>query len=241
MVRKAVVLAAGKSTRIASWSGGLPKPLLEIGGEPIIRRNLRWLARGGIDQVWINLHYRPELIRQRVGDGRELGLKVQYSYEPEILGTAGGVRQIAAGWSEPFVVLYGDSLFRSDLRLMELAHYRSRAAMTIGLFDRWLHPHTGLAGGAVTLAPDGRVAGFVEGAMDSPLVNAGCYLMESAVVGRIPAAGFCDFGRDLFPRLLACGIPVNAHLIEGYCLGVDTPQAYQRALNLIAQGRVELT
>ena len=85
VARKAVVLAAGKSSRIAPLAGTVPKPLLEIGGQPILVRNLRWLAESEIEEVWINLHYRPEAIRERIGDGCGLGLQVNYSYEPEIL------------------------------------------------------------------------------------------------------------------------------------------------------------
>jgi NDP-sugar pyrophosphorylase family protein len=242
MIRKAVVLAAGKSTRIAPVARGLPKPLIEIQGKAILLRNLRWLAEAGIKQVWINLHYRPEAIRQRVGGESELGLRVHYAYEPEILGTAGGVREIASGWTETFVVVYGDSLVRANLKLMQQAHRESHAAVTIGLFDRTQHPHTSIAGGTVSLSGSGRVISFDEGirAGSSPLVNAGLYLLEPEIVARIPARSFCDFGRQLFPRLLASELPIQGHLIEGYCLGIDTPEAYRRALCLVEEGTVQL-
>lgn len=241
-MHKAVVLAAGKSTRIATLAQGLPKPLIEINGEAILTRNLKWLAQSGIEEVWINLHYRAELIRERVGDGRQLGLRVRYSHEREILGTAGGARQIASEWKEAFVVLYGDSLVRANLNLMREAHDKGEAAVTIGLFDSMQHPHTGLAGGTVTIGPDGSIMSFNEGseAESSSLVNAGLYLLEPAALRRIPQASFCDFGHDLFPQLLASGVPINSHLIEGYCLGIDTPEAYGRALRLIEEGSVRL-
>jgi NDP-sugar pyrophosphorylase family protein len=242
MALQAVVLAAGKSTRIASVAGGRPKPLLEIDGEAVLVRNLRWLAECGIEQTWINLHYRPEAIQERVGDGGKLGLRVHYSYEPEILGTAGGVRQIASGWNETFLVLYGDSLIRADLSGMRRVHGDSGAPITIGLFDRSRHPHTGIAGGTVTLNSGGNVVGFNEGgdAGLSSLVSAGLYLVEPEILLRIPAASFYDFGRQLFPQLLAAGVPIRGHLIDGYCLGIDTPQAYRRALELIHEGTVEI-
>ncbi|HEX4210270.1 MAG TPA: nucleotidyltransferase family protein [Candidatus Binataceae bacterium] len=242
IVRKAVVLAAGKSTRIATLAQGLPKPLMEINGEAILMRNLKWLAQSGIEEAWINLHYRAELIRARVGDGEQLGLRVRYSHEREILGTAGGTRQIASEWKETCLVLYGDSLVRANLNLMQQVHRKSEAEVTIGLFSRMQHPHTGLAGGTVNVDSDGSVTSFSEGSCpeSSALVNAGLYLLEPEAVRRIPAASFYDFGRDLFPQLLALGVPINSHLIEGYCLGIDTPEAYRRALRLIEQGSVRL-
>ena len=242
VARKAVVLAAGKSTRIAPLAGTVPKPLLEIGGQPILVRNLRWLAESGIEEVWINLHYRPEAIRERIGDGCGLGLQVNYSYEPEILGTAGGVRRIASQWRETFLVVYGDSLLSANLGVMQQAHRENSAPLTIGLFDRTRHPHTGIAGGAVTIGSDGRVVSFVEGAGvgASALVNAGLYLIEPEIVARIPSASFYDFARDLFPQLLESAVPINSHMIEGYCLGIDTPESYRRALLLIDEGMVKL-
>jgi NDP-sugar pyrophosphorylase family protein len=241
-VRRAVVLAAGKSTRIATLAQGLPKPLIEINGEAILARNLKWLAQSGIQEAWINLHYRAELIQERIGDGSQLGLEVHYSHEREILGTAGGVRQIASEWKETFVVLYGDSLVRANLSLMRQEHRERGADLTIGLFSRMQHPHTGLAGGTLTIGLDGRVTSFNEGpgAESSSLVNAGLYLLEPQTIERIPPASFYDFGRDLFPHLLASRAPINSHLIDGYCLGIDTPEAYGRALRLIEEGSVRL-
>lgn len=236
------MLAAGKSTRIAKIAQGLPKPLMEINGEAILERNLKWLAQSGIEEAWINLHYRAEIIQARIRDGSQLGLTVRYSHEPEILGTAGGVRQIASEWNETFVVLYGDSLVRANLNLMQHEHSERGADVTIGLFSRLQHPHTGLAGGTVTIRPDGTVISFNEGsgAESSSLVNTGLYLLEPQIIERIPPASFYDFGRNLFPQLLASGVPINGHLIDGYCLGIDTPEAYGRALRLIEEGSVRL-
>lgn len=242
MALHAIVLAAGKSTRIASLAEGRPKPLLEIDGEAVLVRNLRWLAENGIEQVWINLHYRPEAIQERVGDGKQVGLEVHYSYEPEILGTAGGVRQIASGWNETFLVLYGDSLVRADLGVMWQAHRRGGALVTMGIFDRSRHPYTGIDGGTVTLGANDSVVSFNEGgdAGLSSLVNAGLYLVEPEILLKIPAASFYDFGQQLFPQMIASGVPIRGHVIDGYCLGIDTPGAYRRALELIHEGVVEL-
>src|SRR4028118_201133 len=89
-----LVLAAGKSTRIQPVSGGLPKPLLQVQGQSILERNLKWLVDSGIHSVWINLHYRSEEIQKVIGTGENLGLKVSYSREPEILGTAGAYKKL---------------------------------------------------------------------------------------------------------------------------------------------------
>jgi mannose-1-phosphate guanylyltransferase len=241
-LRRAVVLAAGKSTRISPVAGATPKPLLEIRGQAILLRNLRWLAASGIEEVWINLHYRPEAIQERIGDGSRFSLRVNYSFEQQLLGTAGGVRRIASRWQDTFLVVYGDNLVQANLELMQQAHREGGAPITIGLFDRTRQPHTGIAGGTVTVESDGQVVSFVEGvAAGTPaLVNAGLYLIEPELVDFIPPASFYDFGRDLFPRLLQSAVPINSHIIDGYCLGIDTPEAYQQALHLIDKGTVKL-
>ena len=239
---RAVVLAAGKSSRIAGIAHDLPKPLLEIAGQSIIARNLGWLARQGVHDVWINLHYRPEEIQRTVGDGSEFGLNVNYVFEKEILGTAGGVRNIAGDWNETVLVLYGDNLISTDLPAMEETHRSSGAAVTVALFDQRSHPHTGIAGGTVLTDSTGRITRFVEGAQanQSSLVNAGLYLLEPSVIGAISPHQFCDFGRDLFPKLQAAEVPMYGHLISGHCLGLDTPDSYRRALEMISEGRVRL-
>lgn len=237
---KALVLAAGKSTRIHPVAKGLPKPLIEIAGEAILARNLRWLGAQGVRDVWINLHYRPDDIRAAVGDGARFGVSAHYSEEAEILGTSGAVKQLARELTEPFFVVYGDNLLSTDLGAMMRFHLERRGLCTIGLFDRGRHPHTGIAGGKVRLEGD-RISAFLEGAPDevSPLVNAGIYAVDPRLVDRLPA-GFSDFGRDVFPRLLADGEPLFGHLITGYCLGIDTPESYANALALIEKREVQL-
>ena len=105
MLVDAVVLAAGKSTRIASLWGGIPKPLLPVQGEPVLVRNVRWLANAGVRNLWVNLHYRGDLIRAALGDGSAWGVGIRYSEEPTILGTAGGVRRLLPELGETCLVV----------------------------------------------------------------------------------------------------------------------------------------
>ena len=116
MVADAVLLAAGYGTRITAVTGGIPKPLLPVGEEPVLVRNARRLAAAGVKHLWVNLHYRGDLIRAALGDGSSLGLRIDYSEEPAILGTAGGVRKLLASLGETFLVVYGDNLVELDLR-----------------------------------------------------------------------------------------------------------------------------
>src|SRR4051794_888009 len=236
-VRTALVLAAGRSTRIQAVAPDCPKPLIPVAGEPVLERNLRQLAAAGVCDVWINLHYRGEQIEALVGDGARFGLRADYSWEPELLGTAGAAKKLEAALAtDTFFVVYGDNLTALNLGALAAQHRRHGAVATIAVFDRDRIPNTGLAGGRVLMDAEGQVTQFVEGGeAASPYVNAGVYALEPGVLATIPPGRFADFGRDVFPRLVADGARVDAFPIDGYCLGIDTPEALARANALVAQ------
>ncbi len=245
-----LILAAGLGTRIRAIAGDRPKPLIGFGGAPILAHNLRWLAGAGVRDVWINLHYRAELIQDSVGDGSAFGLRVQYLHEPDLLGTAGAYGNLRRQPGVPDgtgLVVYGDNLLKLDIAGLLAAHRARSAACTVCLFDRAAHSHTGIAGGRVELRADGRIDAFVEGAGAPPagqrdLVNAGVYAIEPAVAALIPPSGPADFGRDVFPAMLAAGDGLYGHVIEpgGYCLGLDTPESYAAGMQLLEGGKIML-
>ena len=239
----ALVLAAGRSTRIRAVAGDLPKPLLPVEGRPILEHTLRWLATSGIGDVWINLHYQGEQIRRFAGTGERFGLRVRYSEEDPILGTAGAVGKLRGEWTATFLVVYGDNLVRFSLGELIARHRALRSVATVALFDPRRQPSTGIAGGSVTLGEDGMIRSFVEGqpGVEGALVNAGVYAVEPDVTTWIPEGQFSDFGHDVFPRLLAEGVPLAGYRIDGYCLGLDAPEPLNRGLDLIQRGEVKLS
>ena len=241
---RALVLAAGLGSRLRAIAGDRPKPLMPFGGATVLAHNLRWLAASGVNDVWINLHYAAEAITTEIGDGSAFGLAIHYVYEPQLLGTAGALANIADAVAGPMWVVYGDSLVRCDLSAMAAAHARTGAAAPLALCDRDRHPHTGVAGGRVLAEADGRVTAFVEGADAalSPLVNAGVYRIEPSLLDLIPTGRAVDFGHDVFPAMLATGRELFAHTLEpdAYCLGLDTPESFAIGERLLAERRVVL-
>jgi NDP-sugar pyrophosphorylase family protein len=240
---KALVLAAGMGSRIRSVAGDLPKPLMPFGDATILVHNLRWLAAGGIRQVWINLHFAADAIRAAIGDGADLGLTVTYVFEPELLGTAGALANIAPVFDQTMLVVYGDNIVRCDLDALAARHDAARAEATVALFDQRRHPHTGIAGGRVELGADGAVNAFVEGAASaSTLVNAGVYAVEPSLLDLIPPGMSVDFGRDVFPAMLAADRSLQGFVIDdgGFCLGLDTPESHTAGQRLLAEGRIVL-
>jgi NDP-sugar pyrophosphorylase family protein len=226
---KTLVLCAGKSTRITSIGKGIPKPLIDLGGKSVLQQNLHWLSQAGIREIWINLHYRPDDIRAHL-----TGMQVQYIYEPEILGTAGAIKNLCKEWTETFLVIYGDNLFNFSLDEFYLFHKKNKALATIALFDRERNLNTGMAGGQVVLRGS-RIESFIEGSAEkiSPYVNAGAYFLEPEILNYIPSGVAYDFGKELFPQLIAKEVPICSYLIDGYCLAIDTPESYHRATQLL--------
>lgn len=228
----AIVLGAGKGERIATLSRAKPKPLLEIRGNPVLVHNLLLLASHGMRKVWINLHTGAGAIRRCVGNGKKWGVNVRYARETTLLGTAGGVKNIARKLpGQPMVVICGDNFTNCDLTALVREHRMGKHAATVAVYDyRKTNQHSGIAGGRVRMARNKRIIEFVEGNMKQlRWVNAGVYVLEPAFIEHIPD-GFADFGRDVFPSAIERGAPVYAYPMRGFCYGMDTPESYRRAL-----------
>ncbi|MDE3153905.1 MAG: NDP-sugar synthase [Acidobacteriota bacterium] len=156
--RQAMVLAAGLGTRLRPLSDDRAKPAMPVCGEPLIRRILRWLASAGVTEAVLNLHHRPETVAAAVGEGRDLGVRVRYSWEqPVVLGSAGGPRlALPLIEADPFVLVNGDTLTDVDLAAMSAAHRASGALVTMAVVP---HPDPARYGG-VLAGPGGDVRGF---------------------------------------------------------------------------------
>lgn len=239
---KALILAAGKSTRIASSVPSKPKPLIEVDGKPVLIHNLELLKKHGIVDVWINLHYEPDQIRAAVGDGSRWGVSVRYSEEKDILGTAGAVKKLDHELDgAPFWVLYGDNYTDCDLGQMAAFHAKAQSDATIAAFDFDRNPNSRIAGGKMECGADGRVRQFLEGekadSSASRLVNAGIYLLEPSLLDQFPS-GFSDFGKDLFPALLKKQKKIYAYTMSGFCFAIDTPEAMQKTREFLPQRKL---
>ena len=132
----ALVLTAGLGTRLLPLSEVRAKPALPVAGRPLISRILAWLQRAGVRRAVLNLHHRPETITRIVGDGSPLGLSVRYSWEPEILGSAGGpARAIPLLESDRFLIVNGDTLTNVDLPALVRQHVDTNALVTMAVGD----------------------------------------------------------------------------------------------------------
>jgi mannose-1-phosphate guanylyltransferase/mannose-1-phosphate guanylyltransferase/phosphomannomutase len=206
-----MVLAAGLGTRLRPLTYEISKPMVPVLDRPVMEHILDLLDRHGIGEVVANLHYFPETIRDYFGD------RLAYSYEPELLGTAGGVRACAQFFAaEPFLVISGDALTDIDLTALAERHRSTGAVATLAVKKV---PDT-REYGVVLHDRDGRVTGFQEKPAPqealSDLGNCGIYVFEPRIFDYFPERAFVDWAKDVFPVLLASDVPFYVHELHEY-------------------------
>lgn len=228
----AIVLAAGVGSRLDPLTSQVPKPLVPIANVPVMEHIIKLLAKHKVRNIHANLHYMPEKIAEYFGDGSQLGVNMQFKYEPKLSGDAGGVRacrQFLMGGT--FVVLMGDLLTDADLTRIVREHKDKKAIASIAVKQM---PEEELNRfGVVVTDRNGFIKGFQEkpDAKDalSDKVSTGIYVLEPEVFRHMPAIGEYGFGRQLFPDLIAKGLPVQGIDIDGYWSDVGTIQQYREA------------
>ena len=228
---KALILAAGEGTRLRPLTLDRPKPMVPIGDRPLLATTVAALRNYSVTDLAINLHYHPEAITDYFGDGRRFGVHITYSYEPELLGTAGAAKQLESFLDETFYVVYGDLLTNLDYAGLASFHRSRRALLTLSLYRVDNPTEVGIVG----LADDNRIVRFVEkprpAEVFSDLANSGVLVCEPAILAYVPHAAFCDFGHHVLPRLLATDEPVyGLPLAAGeYLIDIGSPGKYRRA------------
>lgn len=222
---KAFLLAAGIGSRLRPITDTMPKCMVPIDDRPLLDIWLDEFSRAGVDEVLINLHHLPEVVRQHVAS-RTAPPATRLVYEPELLGSAGTLvanREWVAG-EEFFLACNADNLTDFDLLALIDAHRARRPAATLAVF----HSQTPSAGGVVELDESGRVIGFTEKPAHPvcDLVNAGIYALQTSLLDEIGGPPPVDIGYDLLPRLVG---RANAVPVEGYFRDIGTPEAYRQA------------
>jgi mannose-1-phosphate guanylyltransferase len=233
-----MILAGGLSTRLYPLTKQVPKPLVPVAGVPNAEHLIHYLRAYGFDEIAINLHYLADAIVETLGDGTRFDVKLEYSYEPVLLGSAGAVKQLEEFFgTETFVVAGCDDL--TDLPLDELVafHRERRAVATIGLVECEEVDQYGV----VVLDGRGKIVGFqekpVKGSERSKLANTGIYVFSPEIFKRIPARTFYDFGNQVFPSLQAAGEQFYGFDARGaYWSDIGTPAEYRRASYDVVRG-----
>jgi mannose-1-phosphate guanylyltransferase/mannose-1-phosphate guanylyltransferase/phosphomannomutase len=208
---KAMVLAAGLGTRLRPLTFEIPKPMVPVLDRPVMAHIVDMCRRQGFDQLLANLHYFPETIKEYFGDS------IEYRYEEELLGTAGGVRNVRDFFGDdPVLIISGDALSDLDLNALVARH---KSAGGIGTLTVKRVDDT-REYGVVLHDSEGRISGFQEKPHPdealSDLGNCGIYCFSPEIFDYFPDSPFVDWANDVFPVLLENDVPFYIHEIEDY-------------------------
>jgi mannose-1-phosphate guanylyltransferase len=249
---KAMILAAGKGTRVRPITHTIPKPMIPILQKPVMEFLLELLREHGFTEVMVNVSHLAEEIENYFRDGQRFGVEIAYSFEGRIedgeligdaVGSAGGLKKIQSFqpfFDDTFVVLCGDALI--DLDLTEaVKRHKAKGAMASLITKRVPRDQVSSYGVVVTDA-DGRVRSFQEKpAVDeaaSDMINTGIYIFEPDVLKYVPEGVPFDIGSDLFPRLVADGAPFYALPMEFEWVDIGKVPDYWQAIRSVLQGQV---
>jgi mannose-1-phosphate guanylyltransferase len=250
---KAMILAAGKGTRVRPLTYDLPKPMIPILGKPVMAYLVEHLARYGVTEIMVNVSYLHEKIEEYFGEGHQFGVQIGYSFEgytndagevvPEPLGSAGGMKKIqefGGFFDETTIVLCGDALIDLDLKSALFEHRRKGAlASVITLEVPWEKVSSY---GVVVSDADGRVRAFQEKPEQadalSNCVSTGIYIFEPEVLALIPNDRPFDIGSELFPLLVEKGLPFYAQKRNYNWIDIGSVKDYWEVLQSVLMGEV---
>ena len=242
---KALVLAAGYGERLRPITDTIPKPLVEIGGRPLIHYPLLLLRHAGIHDVAVNVHHLADKIEATLGCGQALGLAITYSPEPVLLGTGGPLLALRDYFGdEPFLLLNGDTIMDLDLPAM-IAMHRERGALATMALRETASPETysqieidtngqirrmrlliDRARGRFDDYPDALAAALA--AKLIPLMYCGAMICEPAVLEMMPAAPPFSLITDMLAPMVSQGLPLFGYVQTGFFRTIDDLRTYEQ-------------
>lgn len=249
---KAMILAAGKGTRVRPLTNEMPKPMIPIIGKPVMEYLIEELGRHGFDEIMINVSHLPEKIESYFGNGERLGVEIGYSFEghiedgeiqSEAVGSAGGIKRIqefGGFFDDTFLVVCGDALIDLDLTRAVREHWKSGAVASICTLS--VEPQAVSDYGVVVSDETGQITSFQEKpSIDDALsnqVNTGIYIFEPQVLDLIPTGQTYDIGSDLFPKIVKKGLKFQAINIPFNWIDIGRISDYWNANQKIMNGEL---
>ena len=233
-----MVLAAGLGERMKPLTWDRAKPALPLLNRPSVLHLLEHLARNGVDQVAINVHYCPDSVRALEPDIRALGLKVFFSHEPTILGTGGGLKK-AEEFLRDGTLIMANADFVTDCPLaLALEHHRRSGALATLVLTAF---QEGTEYGAVEMGDDqriARIAGRPGAATGKSRYHfTGIHILDPAIFREIPSAVKSEINREVYPKLIERGECIGGYVHAGFWRELGTPERYlQGSLDLIRLG-----
>ncbi len=226
---QAVILVGGQGTRLRPLTLTVPKPMLPLMNRPFLEFQIDLCRRHGIKEIVLSTAYKPEVFASYFGDGSRLGVKLTCVTEDEPLDTCGAVKNVERHITGTFLVFNGDVLTDIDLTSL-IDFHRAKSGKATLYLTRVEDP---TAYGLVPLDRTARITEFLEKPsweqVRTDLINAGTYVLEPELLGRVPEGERFSFERQLFPGLLEDGIPMYGFPSDAYWMDIGTPAKYLQA------------
>ncbi len=220
---RAVILAGGKGARLKPYTVSLPKPLVPVGEEPILKILLQNLRRQGVREATICVNHMADLIAAYFGDGSQLGIKVKYTHESQPLGTVAPIKLIM-NLPDDFLVMNGDLLTDLSFKQLFWEHKNNDAIMTIATHTQKIKVDYGV----IKSGPDHTAESFVEKPTYDLDVCMGIYALNKRALDYIPDNTRFGFD-DLVRAPMEKGETVRTFTHAGYWLDIGRPEEYEQA------------
>lgn len=250
---KAMILAAGKGTRVRPLTYDLPKPMIPLLGKPVMAYLVEHLAKHGVTEIMVNVSYLHDKIEEYFGEGHQFGVQIGYSFEgytndegvvvPQPIGSAGGMKKIqefGGFFDETTIVLCGDALIDLDLKSALFEHRRKGALASV--ITREVPWDKVSSYGVVVTDKDGRITQFQEKPSQaealSNFISTGIYIFEPEVIDLIPSGQAFDIGSELFPLMAERGLPFYAQKRPFNWLDIGSVADYWEVLQDVLKGEV---
>ena len=236
---KAVILAGGQGTRLGHLAKKIPKPMVKVGGVPLLEHQIRLLKRYGIKQITLITGHLSEVIEDYFKDGTEFGVRINCFREAKPLGTTGGIKQLADELTTDFIVLYGDVMINMDIEKLLKFHRAKGGKCTLVLHPND-HPYDS---DLVRTDEEQRIIQFhskphADGKYLRNLVSAGVYVLSPTIMKCIKKGVKADFGRDIFPKIVSTERLYGYNTPE-YIKDIGTPDRFNQVNTDCLSGKIE--
>ena len=223
---KAVILAGGLGTRLRPLTYKKPKPMLPLGGKPMLEHLIKWIKKNNVKEIVLCTSYLHKTIENYFGNGKKFGVSIEYAISKKPLATAGQLKTAEKLVDDTFVCVYGDSIFDFNLKGMITEHKKKKSFITMSLYEY----KTNLKYGVIETNKTGKVSAWHEKPEIRAKINMGCYVMEPDVLSLIPKRK--EYGMDdVIKRALARRKKIGSITTKKGFIDVGNMESYEKANN----------
>jgi NDP-sugar pyrophosphorylase family protein len=227
---QAIILSAGLGVRLRPITETIPKVMVPIGGKPLLEHHIEQLKKHGVCNIFINLYYLPDVIKNYFGDGSKFGVNISYKYEKKILGTAGGIKNFENEITNSFFVVYGDVLNFIDYGKFREYFDKKLDAIGVEIIGGTNHPHDSdlvevdknLLFCRIYRKPNKELP-------KSYKAMKAVFLFKKEILDYIPRNSYYEIDHQLLPDILSRGLNFYGYESEDYLKDIGTIERYQEA------------